>query len=729
MKKYLHLFLAAISPAVATAQVVNIDNGLHLVAQGAIALVIDNGGMKNNGIFVPDSSTVYFDGSAGVSTSGTQPINFFNATFRGTGTKRNESDDTVAIYNVLAAEGSTIIDADGSSNNRVFVLRSVAASTASVAVLPSTADIAGKVIVERYIPARRSWRLLTAPIHSASNLTISQAWQEGVSNINRLSPVNPNPGYGTNITKSTSYAADGYDQGSTNNPSIRYYNGSSWGGVPVATNGTTVGANNGLINDQQGYMLFIRGDRSIQVAGTNVVPVNATLRPAGQLKTGTQPAVACTGWTVIGNPYASAVNFHKLVTANPGLPDEFYLWEPGLTGSNDVGGWISYGAYNAATQTYTVTPLLPGSSSATNTGDIPSGSAFMVNYNGNIVFAESCKSNGKNDALHRPVSPLELHINLLAVNPNTAVSLNDGVAILFSARRDNETIAIPKNKNFAENIAIKTNATLAIEKRMPVQVNDTIFLTLSQMKQKTYKLQVIQGAKCIPPNIDAFLEDTCLQRFTALLKNDTTLYPFSVTADSGTYAPGRFRIVYRQSKLFFSINTVLQPQNQVAVLWEMPDGSGFVGYQVEKSMDGKNFTTASPTQTIVNSTKQSKWLDEVPYPNENYYRVKCFGEDGAVTYSNAAKAVIESKAGLFVYPNPIAGNVIMLQLNDQPADDYIAALINNNGQVIFTEKWNHSGKPTKKFFRIAAAMPKGLYRLEITGLSGMKTTGINVMVQ
>ena len=553
MKKKLYLlFIAATLPVITTAQVVNIDNGLQLVAKGTIALVIDNGGIKNNGIFVPDSSTVYFDGAAGVAISGTQPLNFFNATFRGTGIKRNENEDTVRVYNTLAAEESAILDADGIGNDKAFVLRSVAASTASVAILPPTVDIIGKVVVERYIPARRSWRLLTAPIHPASILTISQAWQEGASNANRLSPVNPSPGYGTNITKSTGYAADGYDQGSTNNPSLRYYTGSSWGGVPLATNGTTSGANNGLINDQQGYMLFVRGDRSIQVAGTNVVPVNATLRPAGQLKTGTQPAIACNGWTVIGNPYASSVNFHQLVVANPGLPEAFYLWEPGLTGSNEVGGWISYGAYNPGTQTYTVAPLLPGSSTATNTGDIPSGSAFMVNYTGNIVFTESCKSKGVNDALQRPIPPWELRINLLALNPDTSISLNDGVAVSFDAHRETESIAIPKNKNFAEIIAIKTTKPLAIQRRTAANENDTVLLSISQMKQKEYLLQVVSGQKVIPPHINAFLEDTYLHHFERLAPNDSTLYHFSIASDSGSFATARFRIVFKQAKSPFS---------------------------------------------------------------------------------------------------------------------------------------------------------------------------------
>jgi len=251
-------------------------------------------------------------------------------------------------------------------DNATVTLNSDATSTARVAAIPPSVALSytgiGKFEIERYIPAKRAWRLLTAPVSTVTSPTISQSWQEGVSNSNRLSPVNPASGFGTTITKSTTYSAtDGYDQGSTNNPSIKYYDGVLWSGTPSKTVGTTPGANNGLINDQQGYMLFVRGDRGIQVANTNVTPTVATLRPKGQLKTGPQ-TINCTGWTVVGNPYASPINFHKIVLDNPALLDAFYVWDANLAGNYNVGGWVTYGAYNGTSQTYTVTPQLSGKS-------------------------------------------------------------------------------------------------------------------------------------------------------------------------------------------------------------------------------------------------------------------------------------------------------------------------------------------------------------------------------
>ena len=117
MKIYPFIFLSAlILPAIAKSQVVNIASGTQLVAQGNISLVIDQGGMKNDGVFIPGNSTVFFDGGTVNAISGTQPVQFYNATFRGTGNKVNAGN--ASVINTLAVEGTTVLDADGTTNDK-----------------------------------------------------------------------------------------------------------------------------------------------------------------------------------------------------------------------------------------------------------------------------------------------------------------------------------------------------------------------------------------------------------------------------------------------------------------------------------------------------------------------------------------------------------------------------------------------------------------------------------
>lgn len=598
-------------------------------------------------------------------------------------------------------------------DNATVTLHSDATATASVAPVPSGVALTyagtGRFEVERYIPPHRAWRLLTAPLSTATNLTISQAWQEGVSNASRLSPVDPSPGFGTTITKSTLYnASDGYDHGSTNNPSIRYYNGTNWGGVPLQTNGTTPGANNGLINDQPGYMLFVRGDRSIQVAGVGVTATATTLRPKGQLKTGPQ-TIVCNGWTVIGNPYASPINFHQIALDNPGLPDEFYVWEASLAGSSNVGGWISYGAYDGPSKTYTVTPLLPGSSAATNTGDIPSGSAFMVNYTGNIVIREHHKSPLDNNPLYRPARRLD--ISLWIKNADSSLSLNDGVSVLMD--RNNNSTGVVKNRNFLENLSIfHQGKQYAILNRSIDRNRDTIWLNMEGLRQRLYQLWVDFPGVSIPSGMNLFLEDCYLHTYTPVLPGQGLHYAFTVTADPGSAAPARFRLLSRRRPAFLLMQ--LQQQHQrVMVSWKLDQREDVSGYTVERSSDGKTYIPVGRVPVY-----KEVWEDLAPVPGA-CYRVRAdvtYPADIVSTHSCVREQ--PSLPGVQLGGNPVTGNIAQLRFFQLPAGNYRVGIMDIQGKILQAGMIRHSGGDASHQFDLMESSGSGEYTLSVSSPAG-----------
>ena len=132
--------------------------------------------------------------------------------------------DTDSITGTL-----TISDGKTFSTNDNLVLKSDANGTANIAPLTvdgsgnATSFIEGNVSIERYIPARKAWRLLSAPVKSSTSSTICGAWQEG-SYGTSFAP-NPNPHYGVHITGGT--ILNGFDQSPTNQTSIKYYNNST----------------------------------------------------------------------------------------------------------------------------------------------------------------------------------------------------------------------------------------------------------------------------------------------------------------------------------------------------------------------------------------------------------------------------------------------------------------------------------------------------------------------
>ncbi|HMP22426.1 MAG TPA: hypothetical protein PKC39_15815, partial [Ferruginibacter sp.] len=141
--------------------------------------------------------------------------------------------DHVSITDEISfIQGTTNLAA----NNRFITLISTAAKTARVgqssaanaSIVYGASGITGQFIIQRYMPARRAWRLMTVPIRaSAATHTIAEAWQErgnGASGLNYIGPANTaaslladtivSAGFATHLTGGTT--ANGFDQSPTN---------------------------------------------------------------------------------------------------------------------------------------------------------------------------------------------------------------------------------------------------------------------------------------------------------------------------------------------------------------------------------------------------------------------------------------------------------------------------------------------------------------------------------
>src|SRR5690606_29972019 len=132
---------------------------------------------------------------------------------------------------------------------------------------------------ERFIPARRAFRLLSSPVTTTSSINAN--WQEGVNNPDTSTNNNPNPGYGTHITGSTT-GANGFDATPSGNPSLFYLDVDNQSWEPFAnTDNTTIQAG-------VPHRLMVRGGRDINVTSNSAAPSDTRLRTTGSLHTGPQ---------------------------------------------------------------------------------------------------------------------------------------------------------------------------------------------------------------------------------------------------------------------------------------------------------------------------------------------------------------------------------------------------------------------------------------------------------
>lgn len=625
-----------------------------------------------------------------------------------------------------------------------LVLRSNASNTASVAPVGGsfTYTGAGNFVIERYIPGRRAWRLLTAPVTAASNVKISQAWQDGATPVSNPAVINasnnPNPGFGTHITFGLP-AVNGYDQGVNGNTSIRYLIASGWNGVPSATNNGSV-INSGTITDQPGYMLFVRGDRSTQLAQATSAATSPTiLRPKGKINTGTLNLALGTTFNnglggqfrVVSNPYPSVISFHQFITdpvnSAAGFPDAFYLWDPAITGTNGVGGFVGL-SYNAAASAIAGAPVYDrttvvsggGNSSIDNSGHIASGSAFMIDYGGPasaIRIAESHKVTTATNNLTQFRPARQLRIQLLALNTDQTTSVNDGVLVDFNG---NQSGSMRKMDNFSETVSVLNGPEKnCLLRRNPIQIQDTIFLQTARLKVKNYALEFDAHQLDLPAGSAAWLEDTDLGTLQNLAPDQQTVYPFSVSSVDQASHANRFHILFNPlvRKASLSANPFRNSIQLHAELLVVHESANVI---LERSEEGTGFIQIADLGHIEATTNPVtvQYTDaEVVAGKPYYYRLRMKGLiSGTVGYSNQAQAQLAALVQAFIVsPNPVEETFIQLLVKTAANGTYQYQFVLADGRIAESGTIQVLPSDSRVKIPLHNKYPAGQYLLKLQG--------------
>lgn len=729
----------AIIPVVASSRYPNIINTVPVaknctIMSGASITISSAGSLSIAGSFteggtLTNNGELVFNGSSAQTFSGTGTIAAMN------NFTVNNSSGGLTVARSFSLTGKLIPTAGNINlNNSTITLRSTSSATASVSAVGGsfTYTGSGKFIIERYIPARLAWRLLTSPVIAASGQTTNAAWQEGATpkwpmGAEPITSIyNPNPGYGTHISGGTS-ATNGFDQNVTGNPSMKYLSGGAWVGT---TNTYTT-----KVTDQQGYMLFVRGSRALDLTpGTAITATNTTLRSSGQLKVG-PINVATSGLTIVGNPFASAIDFHKVALASSLSSDTYYLWDPALTGTNNVGAWVAF-SWNGSSYDRTIpdtatAPALGGpvyGGAITSNGVIESGAAFFVNHTGTLTFNENAKTNGVNNAMFRPS---QVKVNLLAKNTDGTISTNDGILVTYgdaysNGVDDNDAI---KMTNFSENFSSKREGrSLSIERRKTIDETDTIYFNLENVQLKTYLFEV-KTDSLIRNNLAAFLEDNFLHTSTPVSLKNSTRFEFKVTTNTGSYKD-RFRLVFKPSVKIKGLSAALIDKN-IFLDWVVDSNYNLNEYIVERSTDSIVFTPVN-YQVIISNTNDAVtniFTDkDVESGKEYFYRITYISKAGVLSYSNVVKiTVLKNAPEMYVFPNPVENNIINLQLNTKTYGNYFINITTQKGESILSTNIEHD-QDTPLLIKPFSKLHTGIYFLTVIAPDKSKTT-LKVLVK
>jgi hypothetical protein len=633
----------------------------------------------------------------------------------------NLSGGTVNLntpLNITAGLGAGIVTVSGGILNTLdnLTLKSDANGTATVG--SSAGTIVGKVTVERFMPSRRAWRLMTAPIASSGAPTINAAWMEGATS----SVDDVNPGYGTHITGGS--VANGFDQSPTNSPSIKYLANNTWSNL-ANTNVTTV-------KQYPGFFFFVRGNRSYTISSTvpSYTALTTVLRVKGNLNQGTQDGVpvGATGLTLVSNPYASPVSFSSLLSSSTNIKNRVYLWDPNLGGLTGVGG---YTVLDWNGSSYFTVP-----SSAMNS-IIQPGQAFFVQSNngtsgGSFVFKEADKvSTTATTPFGRPLrTDASLMIDFKVINTDGSASMIDGTMARYNEDYadgiDNDDVI--KSKNFNENISILSNGKLVTIERRSVPGNaDTLSLNITGLKTAKYQLDILPG-NFENLGLNASLYDRYTQKVYPVSNADTAHYTFNVTSsNSSSHQANRFSIVFSSAATLpvtiTSVKATATRASTIDIEWEVLNEQNISHYEVEKLSNNSSFTAIGNVKATVGGTLKAgySFTDNTISEGDNIYRIKSLGLDGRIQYSNVVKVTVRQSTQRLItaYPNPIRNSTFNVSLTNVKKGKYSADLYNGTGQKVYSQSFHHTGVNSIQTIMVPGNLAKGIYRLQVMSEGGV----------
>ncbi len=317
-----------------------------------------------------------------------------------------------------------------------------------------------------------------------------------------------------------------------------------------------------------------------------------------------------------------------------------------------------------------------------------------------------------------------LRTNLYLLQPDNSLVLADGVYTEYNnLYHDSVTLedAI-KFTNFLENIGLlRYGKTLAVERRPIIKANDTLFVKLWKTTQRNYQIELVAN---LATNIglQAYFVDSYLNTSTSLGLAATTKINFAVNADPASAATNRFKIIFKPAASFsplpvtFTDVKAFRLGEKIAVKWSVENEINMAKYEVEKSLNGKDFSLANTTLVGVknNIAANYSWLDESSGIGNIFYRIKSISIDGSIKYTAVMKvSMLQNRASFTVYPNPVKGNNVNLQIQNQAIGVYQVKMINTAGQVVYNSKISVNSNSMSQTLNTGRNMPKGIYQLEL----------------
>ena len=161
-----------------------------------------------------------------------------------------------------------------------------------------------------------------------------------------------------------------------------------------------------------------------------------------------------------------------------------------------------------------------------------------------------------------------------------------------------------------------------------------------------------------------------------------------------------------------------EKNNGVQIEWSNMTEKDVASYAVERSPNGTDYSGISQQSPSSNQNDKVDYsaFDANPVLGISYYRIKATETTGKIVYSKILSVNIGSaNKGLRLYPNPVIGNQVTINLSNIKRGQYTLRVINTAGQDIFRQTINNQSSSLTQTLDLPVSVKAGVYNMVITG--------------
>jgi Secretion system C-terminal sorting domain len=163
----------------------------------------------------------------------------------------------------------------------------------------------------------------------------------------------------------------------------------------------------------------------------------------------------------------------------------------------------------------------------------------------------------------------------------------------------------------------------------------------------------------------------------------------------------------------FGAISASEANSVVKLNWNIETEINTKSYIIERSKNGEAYTQIGTL--TANKSANYAWMDKEATNGVNFYRIVAIDNNGTKQYSAAVRLNIgKTQTGLNVYPNPVTGGQLNVELTGISKGNYKANIYAMNGALVHTATIASEGTSMVKSITLPNAIIAGNYTLEIT---------------